>query len=133
MRFAYLNVSKQSSQRWINEIMFQKYRSLGEENDIDISEDEYDEAVKASLNKLDYENSLITMAINQQRRHFLLHELDVSHLYTTCDAEMCYGLEDINRFENKYQIELANWLDKLTEGLSMSKDKFTIKKWPEFM
>ena len=112
--------------------MFQKFRSLGEENDIDISDDEYDDAIKATLNKLDYENSLITMAINTQRRHFLLHELSINHLYTTCDAESCYGLEDINRFENKYQIELANWLDKLTEGLNMN-DKFTVKKWPEFL
>ena len=113
--------------------MFQKYRSLDDENDIDISDDDYDDAIKAKLNKLDYENSLICLAINQQRRHFLIFKIGTENLTSRCDSaiEHSLGFEDSKRFENKFQIELANWLDKLTEGLNMS-DKFTVKKWPEF-
>lgn len=134
LRFAYVNADNPSSQKWLNEIMFQKYRSMGEENDIDISDDEYDDIIKANLNKLDYDRSLICLAINQQRRHFLIFNIDIKNLFTTCDSnvtEACFGLDDSRRFENKYQIELTNWLDKLTEGLNMS-DKFTVKNWPDF-
>lgn len=133
LRFAYLNVDNEISRKWMNEIMFQKYRSMGEENDIDISDDEYDDAIKANLNKLDYDESLICLAINQQRRHFLIFNVDIMKLNTTCNSsisESCFGLDDSRRFENKYQIELANWLDKLTEGLNTS-DKFTVKYWPD--
>lgn len=135
LRFAYINADNIKSQKWLNEIMFHKYRSLGDENDIDISDDEYDDAIKANLNKLDYENSLIVLAINQQRRHFLIFNIDSINLHTHIDSniENCLGFDDStsNRYENKFQVKLSNWLDKLTEGLNMN-DKFTVKKWPDF-
>lgn len=112
--------------------MFQKYKSIGEENDIDISEDEYEDEIKANLNKLDYDKSLIVLALNTQRKHFLIFNIDATNLLTTCDQNSrSIGFEDSNRFKNKFQIEFNNWLDKLTEGLNMS-DKYTVRKWPDF-
>ena len=101
--------------------MFQKYKSIGEENEIDISEDEYEDDIKANLNKLDYDRSIIALALNTQRKHFLIFNIDANNLLTTVDQNSRgVGFEDSNRFKNKFQIELNNWLDKLTEGLNMN-------------
>lgn len=132
LRFAYLSADNITSQKWLNEIMFQKYKSIGEENEIDISEDEYEDEIKANLNKLDYDRSIIALALNTQRKHFLIFNIDANNLLTTVDQNSRgVGFEDSNRFKNKFQIELNNWLDKLTEGLNMN-DKYTVRKWPEF-
>ncbi len=137
LRFAFLNSDHLSSRRWLNEIMFQKYRALENDNDLsDISDDDdYDDAIKAHLNKIDYANSLTCLAINQQRRHFLIFSVAAGSLDVKRESavEGCLGFEGgSGRYDNKFQVELANWLDKLTEGLNMS-DKFTVKKWPEFI
>ena len=73
-----------------------------------------DDTIKANLNKLNYEQSIICLAINTSRRHFLIFNIDIAN-----------NQADINnqtqkRYKNKFQIEFANWLDKLTEGLNMN-------------
>ncbi len=141
LRFAYLNSDRLASRRWLNEIMFQKYRALENETNDDLSDlsddDDYDETIKADLNKIDYKNSLTCLAINNQRRHFLILSLPAKSLEMKraklSGIEGCMGFESGNEiFENKFQIELGNWLDKLTEGLNMN-EKFTVRKWPEFI
>jgi len=37
-----------------------------------------------------------------------------------------------SELEDKFENELSNWLDKLTEGLNMNLNRYQVKKWPNF-
>ena len=122
-----------SSQKWLNEIMFEKYKQIGEENDEDDFEhiDESDDEAKANLNKLDFDNDLIVLAINQQRKHFMIFNTNSANLDKNSNMAESLGFDELDRSDNRFETQLSNWLDKLTEGLNMSK-KYVVKKWPNF-
>ena len=113
--------------------MFQKYRQIGEENDEDDFEhiDESDDEAKANLNKLDFDNDLIVLAINQQRKHFMIFNTNAANLDKDSNMAESLGFDDLDRCDNRFETQLSNWLDKLTEGLNMSQ-KYVVKKWPNF-
>jgi hypothetical protein len=131
-----LNAETSSGSKWINDLCTESYNVVESKNEDDT--DEYigeEEEEDQEGNFIDFKKNYIVLAINQQRKHYLVFKVAKTILNFRCrDEDNIYesSLGFNSELEDKFENGLANWLDKLTEGLNMDFKKYNVKKWPAF-
>lgn len=137
LRFAYLNADTPSGQKWINDLCAQSYKEMdpNEANNVINANDVDDDTEDEEENFIDFKKNYIVLGINQQRKYYLVFNVAKKILNFRCrDEDNIYdsSLGFSSELEDKFESGLANWLDKLTEGLNMNFKKYHVKKWPAF-
>ena len=127
-----MNTESPASLKWINDLCTESYRvnecKNEEDNDEYINNEEEE-------NFIDFKKNYIVLALNQQRKYFLVFKVAKTILNFRCrDEDNIYesSLGFNSELEDKFEHGLVNWLDKLTEGLNMDFQKYNVKKWPAF-
>lgn len=174
LRFAYLNQTKIGSKKWINELIYGKYRDASDDDDSNLDDDDDDgfegvppnsdpsssethsdeegferipnpeeDMAKNRRNKqrksceTNTQNECFILAINPGQKYFVLFDSngqDEDEESTRSSLARSLGLAS----DEEYSVEmeasimksLANWLDKITEGLTPN--KHVIRDWPIF-
>ena len=131
--------------------MYERYKQLDENNDVDNSESGSEEAEyeiysqdedkqifsenKKDLKKrskrlnltkkqIEFDGDCIILAVNSLRKFYYVFNFK----WNRHVSQDCLGLGD--DFDSKFIDEFSNWMDKLTEGLDLNKK--IIKDWPIF-
>ena len=106
-----------------------------EANNVINANDVDDDTEDEEENFIDFKKNYIVLGINQQRKYYLVFNVAKKILNFRCrDEDNIYdsSLGFSSELEDKFESGLANWLDKLTEGLNMNFKKYPVKKWPAF-
>jgi hypothetical protein len=137
LRFAYLNADSNEGQKWLNDLASNTYKQV-DENDQESDNESGDSNNNSSSSNreiIDFKRNYIVLSINQQRKFYLMFSLPKKILNFRCrDEDNIYesSLGFSSELEDKFENELSNWLDKLTEGLNMNLNRYQVKKWPNF-
>ncbi|CAF0926373.1 unnamed protein product, partial [Brachionus calyciflorus] len=148
LRFGFLNQSTFGGKKWLDEIIYKRYQQLGVERpsdrDSEDSDDEFERIDEKNL--IDLKADCNVLAINNSNKYYIPLNFrlndpngsDSSYLnlqrrnsVNKSLMEQSIGFEESYsiQMENKFVLELSNWLDKFTEGLLSNKTQ--IKEWPE--
>lgn len=151
LRFAYLNKNTFTGKKWLDEMIFDKYKQIddetGENSESESTAsgettDDY-EQIDAKVS-IDLKSECNVLAINNQQKYYTVFNFRFSGQNSTyinlrrknsksgnislMDQSM--GLEESysEQLENKFINELCNWMDKFTEGFLSN--KIYVKQWP---
>jgi hypothetical protein len=151
LRFAILNTDKLEGQKWLNEIKYEKYKQLGDNESSDTSSNssvssklcESTETLhqNATFNEQEQNRAdalfgdCVILAINTHRKQFLVFNFLIESVRNGESAEK-QTEDELGDYSttvgHKFYDELLIWLDKLTEGLCQEMKTFDLKKWPTY-
>jgi hypothetical protein len=158
LRFAFLNKNTLSAQKWLNEIMFERYKQLGEckhikknKPDSDSNSDSFSSSSKnsdseyeiysqdedkqlyaekkSSSSSIEFDGDAVVLAINSARKFYYVFNFKWQENANQAGKSRVENRTVLGD-DSKFIDEFSNWLDKLTEGLDLSK-KY-VQDWPAF-
>jgi hypothetical protein len=154
LRFGYLHLNSFSNQKWYNELMFDKYKELVNDDQSQssskktdstqslssTSSDEGFEKIMKSESSSKLDGSCEILAINSAKKYFTKYNFKPnksSYLNLKINnkksdlLEECLSFEDDVTYQQEFISDLSNWLDKYTEGLCDQNKKY-VEAWPVY-